>query len=453
MEFIPTYIKRKHGEENISYMLPELQQLLQEKYWPETVQQEEKKLIEDLWPIMDVTYGIAVYQEQLMFLVQAMAWFSLPEADMLRRGVGKKIASVIEELKTKFIEKCQSYRDYKPETALIIYEKMIEPAASYSFNKSHSVCYANIAYQTWYLKAHYPLEFYAALMRSIEEDTDKLALFVQEAQQHWFLVRRPDINESFVHIAAIDEYIRLWFLSIKGVGQEVARSILAERKEKWTFETLEDFCQRCPDAVNKKTLEALAYAGALDTVADRRTVIENVKTIIDWTESSQDMWGWLFGEAQIDTSISFKKTYTTDLKTSMEMDFKMYKTFVEHHIFDGLYPYLKKWNFISQLKQSEEFGQFIIFVYIKQITRAKKKWFYIMIEDVTDTIEFFITDKLDFEVFDILRIEGHKNKYFTPTEITKTTLDHLQQKAKSAEKFDPVWTAAKVKAERNNREK
>jgi DNA polymerase III subunit alpha len=156
MEFIQTYINRKKGEEKISYMHPELRSELVRRYSAEVADEEEKKLIEDLWPIMDITYGIAVYQEQLMFLVQAMAGFSLGEADVLRRGVGKKKKEVIEQIKKEFTKKSAEYRNYKSETAQYIYEKMIEPAASYSFNKSHSVCYAMIAYQTAYLKAHHP---------------------------------------------------------------------------------------------------------------------------------------------------------------------------------------------------------------------------------------------------------------------------------------------------------
>ena len=166
MEFIPSYIARKLWKEEIEYMYPDLRAELTRKYGAEVAQEERKKLIEDLAPIMKDTYGIAVYQEQLMFLVQAMAGFSLWEADMLRRGVAKKKKAVIEQLKKEFVERWAKFRGYKPETTTQIYEKMIEPAASYSFNKSHSVCYAMIAYQTAYLKAHYPDEFTAVTNES-----------------------------------------------------------------------------------------------------------------------------------------------------------------------------------------------------------------------------------------------------------------------------------------------
>ncbi|USN57297.1 MAG: hypothetical protein H6766_02315 [Candidatus Peribacteria bacterium] len=209
MEFIPRYIARKHGKEPVAYMLDDLRHTLEREYGTEVVESERKKLREDLDPIMGLTYGIAVYQEQLMFLVQAMAGFSLAEADNLRRGVGKKIKAVIDKIKPDFVSRCTSHRGYKPETAIWIFEKMIEPAASYSFNKSHSVCYSRIAYQTGYLKAHYPLEFYAALLRSKETDTDKLSFFIDEARVHGIDIRVPDVNVAFPHVAAIDNALYL----------------------------------------------------------------------------------------------------------------------------------------------------------------------------------------------------------------------------------------------------
>jgi DNA polymerase-3 subunit alpha len=209
MEFIPAYIERRHGRQEIEYLYPDLREELTRKYGAEVAEDERRKLIEDLDPIMKDTYGIAVYQEQLMFLVQAMAGFSLGEADLLRRGVGKKKKEIIEQLKKEFIERGKLFRAYKPETTTQIYEKMIEPAASYSFNKSHAVCYALIAYQTAYLKAHYPLEFYAALIRSVEEDTDTQSFYISEIQHHGIAVLAPDVNVSFNHVAAIDDAIRI----------------------------------------------------------------------------------------------------------------------------------------------------------------------------------------------------------------------------------------------------
>ncbi len=132
---------------------------------------------------------------------------------------------------------------------------MIEPAASYSFNKSHSAAYALTAYQTAYLKTHFPSEFFAALMRSVEEDTDTLAFFITEAQDHGIEVKTPSINESFTHVASIDDHVRLGFLAIRGIGFEVSETIQEERKNSGKFSSIEDFLTRCEKSINKKVLE------------------------------------------------------------------------------------------------------------------------------------------------------------------------------------------------------
>ncbi|MBQ7074543.1 hypothetical protein IJM86_05910 [bacterium] len=149
----------------------------------------------------------------------------------MRRAIGKKKKYIIEKLKGEFIERCGTFRGYKEETATQIYERMIEPAASYSFNKSHAVCYAFVSYQTAYLKAHYPIEFYAALIRSEEEDTEKQSVYIEEIQQHGFSILAPDVNKSYCHVAALDNDIVLGFSSIKGVGTEVGEYIQKEREK------------------------------------------------------------------------------------------------------------------------------------------------------------------------------------------------------------------------------
>jgi len=453
IEFIPIYIRRKHWLEKVDYLLPEIISEIQSKYWKDSekiLEDEKIKLTEDLGPIMDITYWIAVYQEQLMFLVQKMAGFSLPEADMLRRWIGKKIKEIIEKLKIEFVDKSISFRGYKPETARIIYEKMIEPAASYSFNKSHSVCYSYIAYQTAYLKAHYPLEFYTALMRSVEEDTDKLSFFVQEAQVHGFEVLNPNINESFNHIAAIGKNIRLWFLSVKWLGTMIWEYIQKERKQNWKFKNFEDFLKRCKSIVNKKSIESLVKCSALEWFCDQMTVLENIQQVLERTESSsENSDGWLFGD-MVDDKIIYKKNYQTNIVDKLRLNFEIYKWFVGIHPFDWLYPYLKKYNFISQFKNNEQFWDFTIFVYIKNIQRAKKKWFYILVEDLTENIEFFLKDKMDLSVMDILIIKWSKRwRFITLYEIIRTDIEDLINKAKNSQKYDNHRTSTRVKQERN----
>lgn len=448
MEFIPSYIKRKHGEEEVTYMTSELDQILTMQYNTETAQEERKKLEDDLKSILDMTYGIPVYQEQLMFIVQAMAWFSLAEADLLRRWIGKKKKEIIEKLKKEFMERGISYKQYKPETTKWIYEKMIEPAASYSFNKSHSVCYAMIAYQTAYLKAHYPVPFYASLIRSVEEDTDTLSNFIDETQQHGIEVKTPFINESFNHVAAIGDYVRLGFVSIKGIWSDVGEAIQEERKKWWPFKSLEDFLTRCQHIVNKKTLESLTKSWALDALWDRASLVQAVPQLIERSKSTQTADVWLFGGDMMQQKLDIKDIGPTPLMQKLMMEQDSFKAFVSWHPLDWLYPYLKKYNFISQLSNADYTGPYIIVAIIKNIQRAKKKWFFIQIEDLSGKTEFFVKETMDLAKFDIVIIHGYKSRSMGIEKIIKTSRDILVDLANKAGKFDATRDAITVKKSR-----
>ncbi len=449
LEFIPNYIHRKHGDEAVFYMLPELEETLIKTYWEDVAIDEKKKLWEDLDPILGNTYWIAVYQEQLMFLSQSMAWFSLAEADTLRRWIGKKIKSEIERIKWIFVTKAGEFRNYKPETSSFIYEKLIEPAASYSFNKSHAVAYALISYQTAWLKAHYPIEFNAALLRSEEENRDKLAQFISELQIQWYRVLPPNVNESFTHVAAIDNAIRLWFLSIKWVGSEVWETIEKERESGGEYKSFEDFLTRNTAIMNKKSLESLAKAWAFQWLIDRKTVLDNIQKILDWTKTWwNDLNAGLFWWVMKATLVLQKSPETTKMDKLL-MEYDVFKTFVSGHPFDGLYQYCKKkFSLISQLKQNEQAGDIRLLCYVKNIQRAKKKWFFIKVEDLSDEIEFFIKDYFDRQKFDILIIEWYKNKSIRITKVIRTSLDFLIEDAKKTNKYDPSETIADVKAKR-----
>lgn len=444
MEFIPNYIARKNGEEPISYMSTELRETLVEKYGEEETDKENIKLVEDLAPIMNLTYGIAVYQEQLMFLVQSMAWFSLAEADLLRRWVGKKKKEIIEQLKKEFTKRAKEFRGYKKETAIYVYEKMIEPAASYSFNKSHSVCYAMIAYQTAYLKAYYPVEFYASLIRSVEEDTDELSIYVYEAQNQGIAVLPPHINHSFNHVAAIGSEVRLWFFCIKGLGLEIGEVIQKEREDHGPYTTIEDFINRCASIINKKSVEWLIKSWALDDFGDRWILLLNVDTILERAKKGKDSNVGLFGMMEMSTKMTLKQWPATTMMGRLMLEYEVFKVFVSGNPLDGLYTYIKRYNFISQFKEKEGFGNFVIVGYIKNIQRAKKKWFFIQIEDISGSTEFFVRETLNFAKFDILMITWFKGKSLTIEKIVKVNREHLIKQAGS--KYDPEMTVVRAKA-------
>lgn len=451
MDFIPSYINRKEWKELISYLPDDVWLDLKSKYWEDVANDEREKLTTDLSPFMDITFWIPIYQEQLMRIVQVMAWFSLWEADLLRRWVWKKIKEIIDKIKLDFPLKAEAFKWYKQETCIYVFEKMIEPAANYSFNKSHAACYAIIAYQTAYLKAHYPIQFNAALLRSVEEETDKLAKFINELKIAWLNVLPPSVNESFSHCAAIEDTIRIWFLAIKWVWFEVAEYIQNELASNWTFTNMESFLRRCASVINKKSLESLAKSWALDSLWDRKTVLYNQKYILDWTksccETKQNFW--LFDMWTIETKLEFKEKFVTTLMEKLMMEYEVFNTFVSWHPFDWLYKYIKwKYNFISQFKDVEDFGEFNIVAFIKDIRKAFNKWFFISLEDVTWQLDIFLKTVLDFSNMDILIITGRKWKTAKVKRVVRLTLEELIEKASIAGKFYPQETIVKVRATR-----
>ncbi|HUR66219.1 MAG TPA: DNA polymerase III subunit alpha [Chitinophagaceae bacterium] len=237
--YIPNYIDRKHGREAIVYDLPEMEEYLQE------------------------TYGITVYQEQVMLLAQKLAGFSKGDADVLRKAMGKKQKSVLDKMKAQFI--AGATERLLPAERLEKIWTDWEAFAQYAFNKSHSTCYAYVAYQTAYLKAHYPSEYMAAVLNNAGS-IDKITFFMEECKRMGLKVLGPDINESLKGFAVNDKgEIRFGLGGLKGVGEAAVESLIAERQKGGSFVTLFDFIKRVNQrTVNKKTLESLAYAGGFD---------------------------------------------------------------------------------------------------------------------------------------------------------------------------------------------
>lgn len=442
IEFIPSFINRKHGKEPIEYMMPELRNIIKNKYGNDIVEDEQRKLEEDLKPILEVTYWVAVFQEQLMAMSQSIAWFSLAEADELRRAVWKKIVEKVKKIKWEFVDKAMAYRDYKAETANWIFEKMIEPAALYSFNKSHSVAYGLVSYQTAYLKYYYPIEFHAALLRANETNTDELSKFINEIKLQWLKILPPDINKSYNHVAAIDDYIILWFLSIKWVWDEVGETIEKTRLQWWDYEDLSDFLTRCKTVVNRKSLEWLAKSWALDVFNDRGVILDNMDMLLERTKNSDQVWwGWLFWWWFVANTLDLKSDKITSKMDKIKMEHEVFKTFISAHPFDGMFDWIKSkgYNLIMQIKSYDpeknnwnDFWPFNLIGMISKIQRARKKWYFIKIEDISDYIEFFVKDPLDLKEFDIISINGYKWKW-TPRlkKIVKIEYDQLKHVIKS----------------------
>ncbi len=241
MEYIPNYIKRKHGQEEIEYDLPEMEEYL------------------------SGTYGITVYQEQVMLLSQKLAGFSKGDADMLRKGMGKKIKAVLDKLKPKFFEGCES-NGFDVNTVEKIWSDW-EAFASYAFNKSHSTCYALIAYQTAYLKAHYPSELMASLLTNHMRDIKDITYYMEECKRMGVPVLGPDVNESYYKFAVNDKgEIRFGLGAVKGVGEGAVESIVNQRKEEGNFIGFDDFVKRVDlRSANKRTLESMVCSGGFDS--------------------------------------------------------------------------------------------------------------------------------------------------------------------------------------------
>ncbi len=240
LEYIPSFINRKHGKEPITYDLPEMEEYLEN------------------------TYGITVYQEQVMLLSQKLANFTKGEADMLRKGMGKKKKKLIDMLYPKFIEGGES--NGHPKETLDKIWKDWEAFASYAFNKSHSTCYAYVAFQTAYLKAHYPAEFMASVLTHNKNDISKVTFFLEECHRMNLKVLGPDVNESVSDFSVNkDGHIRFGLSALKGVGEGPVEAILEEREKSGPFTSIFDLVQRVSlKAVNKKVMESLALGGGFD---------------------------------------------------------------------------------------------------------------------------------------------------------------------------------------------
>jgi len=264
MDLIPEYIQRKQKKKRVEYLHPKLE------------------------PILKSTYGVLIYQEQLMKISQELARFTPGEADTLRKAVGKKIKSLLDAQREKLVQgMIRNGIDKK--TAETIWEWIL-PFARYGFNRSHSACYATIAYQTAYLKNYYPVEFMAALLTSEKADIERIAVVIEECKKMNIEVLPPDINESFGNFSVVPEAhkIRFGLTAIKNVGTNVVMTIVEERKANGAYESINDFILRVSSKdLNKKSLESMIKAGVFDRLEERNTLLFNVERLLEWTRENQ----------------------------------------------------------------------------------------------------------------------------------------------------------------------
>lgn len=275
MDSIPKYIANRHNPQKVTYRHPLLK------------------------PILEVTYGCIVYQEQVMQICRELAGFSYGRADLVRRAMSKKKADVMEKERKNFIYGIQREdgsfecvgavrNGVDAETANAIFDEM-SSFASYAFNKSHAAAYAYVAYQTAYLKVHYPREYFSALLTSVIDNTDKVIEYIEECKKNAIAVLPPDINESQLSFTVANGKIRFGLLAVKNLGQGIIQAILAQRQQNGLFHSFYEFCERlCGQDLNKRTVESLIKCGALDTVNEnRRQMLLNFETILTGIETTR----------------------------------------------------------------------------------------------------------------------------------------------------------------------
>ena len=263
MDAIPKFVANKHNPEKVQYTDPKLE------------------------PILSVTYGVMVYQEQVIDIFQKLGGYSLPQADNIRRAISKKKQAVIQAERQTFVhgdperDICGAVKNGVSEQAANeIYDQILD-FASYAFNKAHAVCYALVAYQTAYLKCHYPKEYMAALMTSVLDSTSKISEYIAECKELSIQVLPPDVNESDDQFTVGEKGIRFGLGAVKNIGTGFVRKLMREREEKGPYRSLEDFCQRLSDAdLNKRAVENLIKCGAMDCFGAYRSQLLKVYELI-----------------------------------------------------------------------------------------------------------------------------------------------------------------------------
>ncbi|MBT7494270.1 MAG: DNA polymerase III subunit alpha, partial [Candidatus Peribacter sp.] len=375
MDWIPSYIKRKHGREKIQY------------------------IHDDLKPILEPTYGIGVYQEQILLIAQVFAGFSLGQADILRKAIGKKIMSELEAQREKFINGALE-KKYPKKLAEKIFDDVITPFAGYGFNKSHAAGYARIAYETAYLKTKYPTEFMAALLSADAQRTDRVMIEIEECRSMGIEVLPPDINQSLRHFTALPEQnaIRFGLTAIKGIGDSSVLQVIEAREQGGKFEGIEDFAARLPVKVlNKKTLEALSKSGALDSLADRSKVVTHYDKIVEFAKSLGDVSSQqtdLFAQMEDSEAakIEFPETIEASSLEKLQWEKETLGMYVSSHPLAGLGKYIGKKANLTNSLTNKEVGKKItlagIVEGVKKITTKKGDTMAIVfLEDPTGKIE------------------------------------------------------------------
>ena len=381
MQFIDSFIKRKHGDEAISFLHPKFENALKE------------------------TYGILVYQEQFMQISKDFAGFTGGQADTLRKAVSKKNIDLMRKVKLDFVEGAVKHSDADPKLAIKFWDQL-EEFANYCFNKSHAACYGLIAYWTAYLKAHYPEAFMAALMTSDEGDIDRLAIEINECKHMGITVLSPDVNESFVEFAVVPgkKQIRFGMAAIKGVGVGAVEEVLRAREED-KFSSVEDFAKRVSvTKFTKKAWESLIKSGGFDTLGDRSDLLFNLETLQSFASKLQkealsgqtDLFGGLGDLSYIQPSVVLQTSPVKySEKEQLAWERELLGLYISAHPLDNYDSYFEEQTIpLSQIKPDVDGRRATVGGLISTIriivTKSGAKMAFVGIEDKTGEGEIIV---------------------------------------------------------------
>ena len=385
MQFIDSFIKRKHGEEKIVYLHPGMENSLKS------------------------TYGILVYQEQFMQISKEWSGFTGGQADTLRKAVGKKKIDLMRKVKVDFVNGAAEHSGAPKQVAEKFWDQL-EEFANYCFNKSHAACYGLISYWTAYLKAHYPDAFMAALMTSDQDDIDRLAIEIAECKKMGITVMAPDVNESFMEFAVVpgESKIRFGMAAVKGVGGGAVEEILRARKDS-KFISVEDFAKRVSSSkFNKKAWDSLIKSGGFDQFGDRADLLFNLETIQAFASKVQkeaasgqtDLFGGLPGMAALQPTITMQTSptqYTSKERLAWERE--LLGLYISAHPLDEYDAYFAEQTIpLMQMKPDVDGKKMTIGGIVNTvrtiITKSGSKMAFVGIEDKTGESEIIVFPNL-----------------------------------------------------------
>ncbi|MDI6734356.1 MAG: DNA polymerase III subunit alpha [Patescibacteria group bacterium] len=379
MELIPHYIKRKFGKESITYLHSRLE------------------------PILKKTYGVGIYQEQMMRIARDLAGFTLAEADTLRKAIGKKIKKLLDEQKEKLIGGMVK-NGIKQKTAEAIWE-LFPPFARYGFNRSHAASYAMISYQTAYLKAHYQVEFAASLLNISGGEIERINFLINEAKRLGIKVLPPDINLSFQNFTVDNGNIRFGLLAVKNIGANIVEFIIQERSRNGPFLDLSNFLSRINHRdLNKKSLESLIKCGAFDSLkVDRGQALDNIENLLKFNQTAKKMarsnQDNLFGPTATFASLKLKPSNPTDRTLQLAWEKELLGLYITDHPWNSyltkVQKYVKPLREISQISKTSDRGPRLRLAGIitgvqKILTKTGQPMLFVTLEDLNDNLELLV---------------------------------------------------------------